>query len=360
MRAFQKLTVAAFKQFFRDKTALFFTFAFPILFMLIFGLVFSSDEDVSYKIGVVHSSDSPMTDALTQSLKAIPIFEVSEGILDDKLRELEDGDLRAVVAIPGDIDATIGAGNVANITVYYDPSQTTSSQIILSVLRQSIDGINRQLTQEPLLIGLTEQSISSQNLRGIDFLVPGILAMSIMFLGLFGGLPLVDWREKHVLKRLGATPVRRSTVIISQVFYRLILAVIQAIIIIIVASLVFNVQVVGSWLLLFGLVLLGTLTLVALGYALVARARTTEGAMPIIQVVQFPMMFLSGIFFPVEFIPDFMRPVVEAMPVTYLGDALRQVMVDGTPLHSLGIDVAVLAGWLVACMALSIRFFRWE
>lgn len=82
--------------------------------------------------------------------------------------------------------------------------------------------------------------------------------------------------------------------------------------------------------------------------------------MPIIQIVQFPMLFLSGIFFPIEIMPDFMRPIVEAIPLTYLGDAFRQIMVDATPLHSLATDVAVLAGWLVVCMLLAIRFFRWE
>jgi ABC-2 type transport system permease protein len=135
---------------------------------------------------------------------------------------------------------------------------------------------------------------------------------------------------------------------------------VQTLIIIVVARVVFNVQMIGNWLLLFGLVLLGALTFVSIGYFAVARARTTESAMPIVQLVQFPMLFLSGIFFPVEFLPDFMRPIVNAMPLTYLGDALRQVMVDATPLFPLFLDVAVLAGWLVACVLLGVWLFRWE
>ena len=109
-----------------------------------------------------------------------------------------------------------------------------------------------------------------------------------------------------------------------------------------------------------GLVLLGALTFISIGYLAVSRARTTEGAMPIIQLIQFPMLFLSGIFFPIDFMPDFIRPVIQAMPLTYLGDAFRQVMVQATPLHPLWLDATVLAGWLVVSMALSIRFFRWE
>ena len=360
MRAFNKLFIAAFKQFFRDRTALFFTFAFPLLFMLIFGLAFSGEQDVQYDIGLVNNDTSAIGEGVSQSLAEISIFRITQGELNTSLEELNKGNLRAVILIPADLEATITSGETADITVYYDPSQTTSAQIILSVLGEAINQINQQLSQQPVLLELTEQSVQAHELRNIDYLVPGILSMSILFLGLFGALPLVDWREKQILKRLGATPLRRSTVITSQVFYRLILALLQTLIIIAIAYLVFHVQMVGNWLLLLGLVVLGTLSFVSLGYLAVSRVKTTEGAMPIIQLVQFPMLFLSGIFFPVEFFPAFMRPIVEAIPLTYLGDAFRQVMVAATPVHPLSMDIAVLAAWLIVCLLLAIRFFRWE
>jgi ABC-2 type transport system permease protein len=360
MSAFNRLLVADFKQFFRDRTAVFFTFAFPILFMVIFGFVFSGGDNVSYDIGLVNNDESQVGVAISQAVNQVTIFKVTEGELNDSLDMLRDGRFRAVVVIPADIQSKISQGEPADIAVYYDPSQTTSSQVILSVLRELINETNRQLTQAPVLLQLAGQSIQTRELSNIDYLVPGILAMSVLFLGLFGAVPLVQWREKQVLKRFGATPIHRSTIVSSQVAYRLALAVVQALIIILVAYFIFHVQVVGSWLVMLGLVVLGTLTFVSIGYVAVSRARTVEGAMPIIQLIQFPMLFLSGIFFPVDFIPGFMRPIVTAVPLTYLGDALRQTMVNATPLHSLAIDMAVLAGWLVVCMALAIRFFRWE
>ncbi len=360
MKPFNKLVIASFKQFFRDKTALFFTFAFPLLFMIIFGLVFSGDNDVSYNIGLVNQDNSIIGTTFSESLQKIPVFKVNEGTLDDKLAELKKGDLRAVIQIPADLQSDISSGNVAEIVVYYDPAQTTSSQIILSALGQIVNEANYIITQQPVVIKLSEQSIQVHNLRTIDYMVPGILAMSILFLGLFGALPMVEWREKQVLKRFGATPLRRSTIVFSQVAYRLILAVIQALIIISVAYFAFNVEIVGNWAVLFGLVILGTLTFISLGYLAVSRARTIEGAMPIIQLIQFPMLFLSGIFFPVDIMPGFMRPIVDAMPLTYLGDIFRQVMVEATPLYSMTVNLAVLTGWLVISMVLAIRLFRWE
>ena len=361
MKPLYKLTVASFKQFLRDKTALFFTFAFPLLFMIMFGFVFSGADSVNYDIGLVRNDgNSAAGEAVTQALRKIPIFSISDGNQDEKLEEVKSGKIRAAIIIPADIESRIASGNTADITVYYDQSQSSSIQIILPVLKETINEVNRQLTDQPLLLQLTEEPVQAKNLRTIDYLVPGILAMSILFLALFGGLPLVEWREKQVLKRFGATPVPRSTLIYSQVAYRLILALLQTVIIVVIAHLVFKVQMAGNWFVLFGVVLLGTLTFVSLGYLAVSRAMTTEGAMPIIQLIQFPMLFLSGIFFDVEFLPDFMRPIVTAMPLTYLGDALRQVMVGSTPLYSLTTDLLVLTVWLAVCIVLAIRLFRWE
>ena len=140
----------------------------------------------------------------------------------------------------------------------------------------------------------------------------------------------------------------------------MIVALAQTSIIIAIARLVFKVNMVGNWLLLAGFILLGTAALISIGYFIVSRARTVEAAQPIIQLVQFPMMFLSGIFFPMDMMPAAMKPVINAMPLTYLGDALRQIMVGATPIHSLWLDAGVLGAWLVVCMILAIKLFKWE
>jgi ABC-2 type transport system permease protein len=361
VKAFGSLFIADLKQFFRERTALFFTFAFPILFMVIFGFVFSGDDDVNYDIGLVDQDNSSASGQIAEALRQVPIFTViTEGSLEDDLNNLRRGDLDAVVLIPQGLQTNISAGQVTGLTVYYDPSDTTSAPIILSVLNEIVNVINRQLTNSPVLVELDQQSVQVRNLRNIDYLVPGILAMSILFLGLFGSLTLVDWRERKILKRFGATPITHSTMIYSQVSYRLVLALLQALIIVLVARFAFGVTVLGNWFVLFGLILLGTLTFISLGYFIVSRVKTMEGAMPIIQLVQFPMLFLSGIFFPVDFMPDFMRPIIAIMPLTYLGDAMRQVMVEATPVYPLWVDVAVLGGWMIVSMFLAIWLFRWE
>ncbi len=359
MKAFLKLLASDIKQFTRDRVALFFAFAFPILFMLLFGFIFNNAK-TSFTIGVSDRDNTTVSQSIVASLEQVTIFKINAADYDQGMADLKSGKTKVLLEIPSGLGASIASGQPVSVKVYYDPADTTDSPIIMSVLQQAVSAINQQITQEPVLLSLEQQSISTHQLNYIDFLVPGILAMSIMFLGLFGAMTMVARREKMVLKRFGATPIKPQMVVISQIVYRLIVALVQTSIIILIARFVFNVQIVGNWFLLAGFVLLGTLALISIGYFVVARARTVEAAQPIIQLVQFPMMFLSGIFFPMDILPAAMKPIVNAMPLTYLGDALRQIMVAATPVHALWLDAAVLGAWMLVCMVLAVKLFKWD
>ncbi|HYG60631.1 MAG TPA: ABC transporter permease [Symbiobacteriaceae bacterium] len=192
--------------------------------------------------------------------------------------------------------------------------------------------------------------------------VPGMLALGFLWLGVFGvAPPLVQMREQQILRRLGATPLRRSTLMAAQVAWRLTVGLIQAALLITYGFAVYHMVIpAGQWLPLVGAILLGGAVLVSLGFLLASLAKSNESVVGLGQVVQFPMMFLSGILFPMEMLPSFLRPAVNAMPVTYLGDALRQTMLGTPGLFALWVDFAVLAGCLVLFSGLSVRFFRWE
>jgi ABC-2 type transport system permease protein len=185
--------------------------------------------------------------------------------------------------------------------------------------------------------------------------------MSLMQLGIFSTAPaLVALREQQVLRRLGATPLPRATLLAAQVAYRLTVAAVQAFVLLAVGSFAFGVNILGSPALLAGLILLGALLFVSAGYLVAGLANTQDSANGLAQVISFAMLMLSGLFFPLEILPAWVRPVARLLPLTYLADALRQVMVGGTPLFPLATDALVLAGWLAAVCVLAIRYFRWE
>ena len=227
-------------------------------------------------------------------------------------------------------------------------------------MAQVVGGINQGLSGRPPSLAVDSRPLQTQGLSNAAYFVPSILAMALMQLGVFAAIPLTAQREKLILKRLNATPLSRATLVASNVFTRLIIALFQTLIIVGIGAVLFGVTIVGSLIVALGLVVLGAMTFLSIGYLIASYARTEDTANSLASVVQFPLMFLSGIFFPIDFMPEWLRPVASVMPLTYLGDALRQVMVGGAAYAPLGIDVLVLCGWLVVSFLLSARFFRWQ
>jgi len=360
MKAFWRLLVSYSKSYLRDKVYVFFTLLFPVLFMGLFGLIFSREDTGKFDIGLVLEDTSPGGQMIEQTFSSVEIFVIHRGSRQGELEALKGGERRAVLIIPERLSQDLAQARAVEVEIHYDPSQQVTAQTTLSVLRQVLGEINKSITQRPDLLVAKEISIQTERLRSIDYLVPGILAMAIMQLGIFSTAGMVVNRQNLVLKRLGATPLPRYLLITSQTLHQVAICFMQAALLILLGRLWFGVHVLGNWLLLAGLVILGGLTFISMGFVAASFARSEESFTAITQVLNFPMMFLSGIFFPVEVMPDFLRPVIRAMPLTYLGDALRQVMVGAGPLYSLHTDVLVLAGWLALCLAISFRFFRWE
>ena len=361
MKTFLTLYYSNLKEFSRNRFAMFWTIAFPVFFMLLFGIIFSGGGDSSYKVGVAVEDPGRIGSALAQAFEDVEILKVTEGAQDDLLAKLKHGDLNAVVVVPDGVTAEVMSGKTAGIQVHYDPSNQITAQILLTIVEKVLGGVEQGLTGRAALFVVRTVTITASSLRTIDFLVPGILAMALMQLGIFATAPpLVQLREQQVLRRLGATPLTRTMLLAAQVCLRITVGLVQTALIILVGALVFQVQIVGNLLLLAGFVVLGALSFVCLGYFMSTWGKTQEGVNGASQFINFPMMFLSGLFFPVDTMPKWIRPVVDAMPLTYLADALRQIMVGAAPLHPLTTDLLVLVVWLVICAFLAVKFFRWE
>lgn len=353
---------ASIKEFVRDRSALFWTFAFPVIFIVLFGLIFSGSSSPSYTVGLVNEDDGAVGNALAQTFGQVKPFTIKTGTRAAELDHLKKGQIDLVVVIPSGLSQAVASGQTAQVQMVYDPSgNPTNAQIVVNIVQQVLASFNEGYTHVSPPLALTTQTVTAHHESSIDFLMPGVLAMSLMQLGLFAtATPLVSLRQDQVLRRLGATPLPRWKLLASQVMLRLTIGLAQAAVIVGLSIWVFNVHIEGSLLAVAGLVLLGALTFVAIGYLVASLARTVESANGITTAVNFPMMFLSGIFFPLALLPAFLTPVVRALPLTYLADALRQVAVGSVPEFPMMVDLAVLAGWAVVCALLSARFFKWE
>jgi ABC-2 type transport system permease protein len=256
--------------------------------------------------------------------------------------------------------AALMAGTPSEVLVYYDASQQATARVIVSSISEILSEVERRMTGAPKLIETKPLTIQVEQFRNIDYLLPGILSMALMQLGLFGTFGFVELREKKIIRRLGATPLRRSMMLWAEVLIRLVIALVQCVVIVAVGTLFFHVHVVGNWLHILGTVILGASTFISLGYFLVSFARTNESAQGLIQMVQFPMMYMSGIFFPVEHMPGFLRPIMSAIPLTYLGDALRHFMLQLPTEFGITRDLSILSVWLFVSLFFAIKRFRWE
>jgi ABC-2 type transport system permease protein len=274
---------------------------------------------------------------------------------------MKTGEVAPVIVIRAGYAETIAAKRApAAVTVYTDPTQGAADAQARQLVGFVLSAVNQAATGQPPAVEPAFQAVQTNDLTFISYLVPSILGMSLMQVGIFAAVPLVADRQKLILKRLQATPLRRWQLVGSNVLMRVLIAVVQTAIIVGVGSAAFHVEIAGSWLLIGALILLGSLTFIALGYVIASFAPTEEAANGMTSVVQFPLMFLSGTFFPIDSMPDALKVVARALPLTYLGDGLRQVMVDGTPFSPLWVCFAVLAGWLVVSFGVAFRFFRWQ
>jgi ABC-2 type transport system permease protein len=360
MRALLLLTVANIKSFTRDRAALFWTLAFPLIFVFLFGSIFSGGNS-SRTIGFADVDGSTASAQLKTAFTAVPNVTLVDGTEEELLAKMRDGELSAVIVVPkGFAESVAAKGPPATVAVYTDPTQQAADGATRQLVGFVLSGVNQALSGQQPAVVPSFQTVQTNDLTFISYLVPSILGMSLMQLGVFAAIPLVGDRQKLILKRLQATPLRRWQLVGSNVLMRLLIAIFQTVIIVGVGSLVFDVQVAGSWPLIGAFVLLGSLTFIALGYVIASFAKTEESANGMTSVVQFPLMFLSGTFFPIDAMPDALRTIARAMPLTYLGDALRQVMVAGTPFSPLWVCFAVLVGWLVVCFGIAARFFRWQ
>jgi ABC-2 type transport system permease protein len=365
MRALWTLTVANIRSFVRDRAALFWTLAFPLLFIVLFGLIFQGGGESRLNLAWVDTDGSAESAELRAALAGSSGVNVEDFPEQDALDQMRLGEVDAVIVVPagygGQVEANAGSdtpGAPAVVTVYTDPSRQELQGSVYQALGSVLAVVN--MNGRPPLVVPQAETIQTENLNFISYFVPSVLGLSIMQVGIFAAIPLVADREKLILKRLAATPLRRWQLVGSNVLMRLLIALAQSVIIVAVGSILFGVEITGSLALTAFFVVLGSVAFLALGYVIASFASTEDAANGMTSVVQFPMMFLSGTFFPIQAMPDVLQAVARIIPLTYLADALRQVMVGGVPFATLGVCAAVLTGWLVVCFAIASRKFRWQ
>ena len=362
MQALFALTLANIRSYTRDRAAVFWTIAFPLVFIVLFGLIFQGSGGARLTLGWVDTEKSTASEQLRAGFAALDGVTLVETTREDAVEQMKVGKVDGIIVVPVGYGAALAAagGGAApvQIEVYTDPSRPQVAGSVYQAVGTVLGVVN--LGGRPPLVVPTPQTVQTENLNAISYFVPSMLGLSVMQVGIFAAVPLVADREKLILKRLAATPLRRWQLVGSNVLMRLLIALVQAVIIVGVGVLAFGVHITGSLPLVVAFVALGSMAFLALGYVVASFASTEDSANGMTSVIQFPMMFLSGTFFPIDQMPDVLRTIARIIPLTYLSDALRQVMVGGAAFAPLWLCAAVLVGWLVVCFGVAAVKFRWQ
>ena len=334
-----QLTLVRFREFYREPEALFWVFGFPILLAAGLGIAFRNRPPEVLKIAVV----TQQLAAQVKQEKLLDVQELSQPAAEDALRT-------------GKVALIVEPGSSGAVVYRYDDTNPDGR-----TARMLADRVVERAAGRADPVPASDDYMREPGSRYIDFLIPGLLGMNLMGSAIWGlGFSIVDARRKKLMKRLIATPMPRAYYLLSFVFSRLLLLVIEVGALVGFGTLVFHVPLHGSLLVLAGLCVLGSLSFGALGLLLASRAQTIEAASGLMNLVMMPMWVMSGVFFSAQRFPDMVQPLIKALPLTALIDALRANMLQGATLGQVAGQAGLLGGWLVVSFVLALKLFRWR
>lgn len=351
MQSFWAMLVANMKMSARNRAAFFWNLAFPAVFILIFPALFSSGIGGMPSIGIT-GADTPLRQQVVQALNDNGGFTLHEDTQDKEMSALKNDDRSLVIVFPrGELSDT------SPIQLFTSNTGGPSGQLALGNVRSALLDILGQSRG----IAVAQETVSTLDTSFVDFFVPGILAMSIMNAGMIGlATNFVSFRERGILRRIKVTPLALWKFILTRIIASLVITLIASAVLIVMAKVVWGLDVRGNWLVILAMLLLGGLSFLGIGYAIAAVSRNVETAAAYGNALTFPMLFLSGVFIPVSSMPGWLQPLAAILPLRYLVDALRQPMMYGNGISAIWVPMLVLTGIFVVCFAFAIRFFKWD
>lgn len=349
MQSFLAMVIANLKMTVRNRQALFWNLAFPAIFILIFGAVFDNQGGSSFPVGLA-GADSELRAAVTSAMEGSDAFDLHTGTTEEELAALEDDDRSIVLVFPED-------GSGEPVLMYEAAAGGPTGQIAVAATRSVV----MEVAGAQMGLEIEQRQIETENASYINWFVPGILGMALMNSGVIGiATAFVSFREKGILRRIKVTPFPLWKFILARIVAALVLALVTSAILIGIGRVVWGLTVQGNPLLIVLTLIVVSLSMLSIGYAIAAISRNTETAASYANLVTFPMMFLSGVFFPLGALPQWLQPVVNIMPLKYAVDALRSLMLDGDGLETILPDLGVLMAIFAVCLLFAIRYFRWD
>lgn len=359
-RAMRSLTKASLLSIFKSPSAIVFSVAFPLIFILVFGFLGGSKGLV---LKVVMDPKSDTTSQLYYALHQIPVFKWDASRDTAVIHKLvKDGDVTAMVSIVKQEEGKTPKYNVTLAAASSEMAKLPQVQAIINSAVQRMDPEIEKRTEE--LAKVDVQISKVRDFKTIDFILPGQLGFSLLASGVFGtAFVFFNLRQTLVLKRFFATPVRREIIIVSEGIARVLFQLLGAIVIICIGHFAFGYTLIHGWVTFIQMLTMCAMALMVFmgfGFIISGIAKSESTIPPLSNLVTLPQFLLAGTFFSIENFPKWLQPLCRILPLTYLNDALRKIAFDGAGFWDVRIDMLILLVWGVVVYAVAGKVFKWE
>jgi ABC-2 type transport system permease protein len=351
---------ASFRSIMRSPSAVVFSLAFPLIFILVFGFI-GGGGGVKIDVGVAKGTDT--TTVVYQALKNNPVVHlITDRSEADMKTDLEKGRIDAMISVQRNI---IGTARYL-VDVKYTKASRENSKIFASIITETIGRMNapKVTTPAPILVQLHESTIEGRIYKTIDFILPGQLGFSLLSSGVFGtAFVFLSLRITLVIKRFFATPVKRYSIVLGEMLARIVFSLIGALFIILIGRFAFGFTLINGAVTVVNMLILaviGLIVFMGFGFVVSGIAKNESSVPPIANIITLPQFLLSGTFFSINVFPAWLQPISRALPLTYLNDAMRKVAFEGASLIDVSHQILILFIWMAVIYTVAVKTFKWE
>lgn len=361
VQVFVKLTT---RRFFRDRLAIFFGVLFPLIFLVVFGSFTKGDSnDISFNVAVINQSQSQFAGEFAKQLAEGKTFKVHKDIatFDQAKEKLSRNQLDGAIVLPSGFGDLKDGKPVGNAEVYFTQNNQSAGQTLVTVLDGTFKGINSTFVSTEVPFTVQGKSLNENSLSSFDYTFAGLVGFSIIGLGIFGPINVFpELKKQGILRRLHTTPIRVWQYFLATMLSQAIIGIFSLAVMFIFAIAIFHLKVTGNYLEIGLFSVLSIFMILGIGLSIGGWASNERQAAPLANLIVFPMMFLSGTFFPRFLMPDWLQTVSNFLPLTPVIDGMRLLTTEGKHLLDLGVQFGYMAIWMLIIYVIAFRVFRWE
>ncbi|OGD65947.1 hypothetical protein A2215_04075 [Candidatus Berkelbacteria bacterium RIFOXYA2_FULL_43_10] len=356
---FLKLFIADVKMIFRNRQSFFWALMFPLMFTFIFGFFFGNSSSAG-NVAYLDNANNEISQSLRSTMDQSGLFKINDtySSVDDIKSAVKNSKISAGIVVPKGYGQQF-ADSSTELKIIYDPGNATTNAVIVGFLDQYSTALNYKISNTKQIFSVVQEKISDKELNYFDFVLVGILGLALMNSSVIGiSVSMSRYREDKILKRITTTPLKPWMFITAEVLSRLIVNVIQIVLILSIGIYFFNAHINGSIPILVLLSMIGAVLFQLIGFAIASFAKSTDAAQGMTTAITIPMMFLAGVFFPIDLLPSWLYMFVKYLPLAPLLRMIRGVALESLSPFDNPQNILIVVGWIVVALIISSYKFR--